>query len=87
MIHLCMPMKKLMGIFEGFDKIIIFIPMQLVCVTSISDKNCIYQDVVAGQTPFTDLDIEIIKMAWRLPKVEVIDPMKLRMLKILENRT
>ena len=85
MIYLCVPMKKLMGIFEDFDKIIIFSPMQLVFVRSRSDKNCIYQQAVAGQTAITDLDIEIIKMAWRLPKVEVIDPYKLRMLKILES--
>ena len=57
----------------------------MVFVRSRSDKNCAYQAIEAGQTAITDLDIEIIKIAWRLPHVEIADPYKLRMLKILES--
>ena len=80
----CIPLKYLMGFFQDYTKIMIYTRMELVFTRSRTDKNCCYHEPAAGGVQCTDINIEILKIAWKMVHVEAKDVYKLKLLKILE---
>ncbi|KAJ8913392.1 hypothetical protein NQ315_008785 [Exocentrus adspersus] len=74
------PMKNLMGIFEDFKKILVNVRQELVLIRSSTDMNAIVTTNVHEKA-----HVELYKVMWRMPHVQVADIEKLRLLKYIEN--
>lgn len=72
-------LKHIFGFAEDYDKIIMNMKHELILVRSRNDINCFIgtEDVS---------EIEIDKIQWKIPHVEVSDKMKLTLLKHLEHK-
>lgn len=73
------PLKNVMGFFEDFKRILINIRQELVLIRSSSDNNAVISSKVNEK-----LKIELHKILWRIPHIQVADTEKLRLLKYIE---
>nr|CAH7768802.1 unnamed protein product [Callosobruchus chinensis] len=73
------PLKNLLGCFEDFKKILINIRQELVLIRSTTDFNSIITTNAQEKS-----NIELTKVLWRMPHVQVADVEKLRLLKYIE---
>ena len=79
-----------MGFFADYKKIIIYSKMELILIRSRNDTNMSVDNPAANMldnavTPLTGFDIKLDKISWRIAHVTVVDIVKLKLLKILEN--
>ena len=72
-------LKKLLPVARDYKRLMIFSKLELVLVRSRTDVNC-----VVGQAT-TNVAITLSKVQWKVPNVDLQDPLKLRLLKVLEN--
>nr|CAI5845298.1 unnamed protein product [Callosobruchus analis] len=73
------PLRNLLGCFEDFKKILINIRQELVLIRSTTDLNSIITANAQEKS-----NIELTKVLWRMPHVQVADVEKLRLLKYIE---
>ena len=66
------------GLCQDYEKIILYSKLELVLLRARSDV-----DLIADSTKDLNVSVELSKVVWKLPVVEVSDIMKLRMSKIL----
>lgn len=78
--NVCLPLKVLLGFCEDFKKILVNIRQELVLIRSPTDVNA----VISTKTN-EKVKIELNKILWKIPHVQVSDVEKLRMLKYIEN--
>ena len=77
-IHL--PLKKMLSFFQDYRKIIIFSRLELILIRAKSDVDCIIEQVNANS-----VNIEITKISWKMPHLEINEMLKLKIMKILES--
>ena len=75
------PLDHLFGFAADYRKLIIYSRLELELLRSRNDDNC----VVASANGPTELDIQITKVAWKVPQYIVAENEKLKFLKILES--
>lgn len=75
----CIPLKRIFGLCQDYRKVIIYSKIELVLVRARSDV-----DIFVEPTEDAAVKVNLSKIAWKLPIIEVSDFMKLRMSKILE---
>lgn len=83
-LYYCIPAKNLMGYFEDQKRALILSPLMLVLVRSRTDKNCVFHVTEANKPACENVELEILKIAWRMRHVEFKDTIKLNMLKMVE---
>lgn len=74
----CIPLKRLLGFFEDYPRIITYVKQELILLRSSTDYNA----VVSSDAVSIDLSIEGI--AWRLPHLTLSDESKLEMYRRVE---
>ena len=79
----CIPMKLFGGFFADYQKILIFAKLELVLLRSRTDNDCVFRAAIEGRRA-SELDVQITKINWMMPHVEVDDLHKLKLLKVLE---
>lgn len=75
---LILPLNKILGFAEDYNKIIVNCRHELILQRSRSVSNCI----IMGKSDNIQLDIQ--KIQWRVPHIRVSDPVRLSLLKHLE---
>ncbi|XP_072392370.1 uncharacterized protein [Diabrotica undecimpunctata] len=79
--NVCIPLKLVLGFFEDFTKILINIRQELVLIRSSTDLNAVMSTVETELKP----KVEIFKLIWKMPHIQVSDSEKLRLYKFIEN--
>lgn len=78
--NLSIPLSMLLGFCEDYKKIIINTRQELVLLRSSTDLNCIVTSV-STEIP----SIEIEKITWRMPHIQVSDMEKIRLMEIIDS--
>jgi hypothetical protein len=78
------PLKIIMGFFEDYKRIIINCKQELVLVRSQNDLNCIVTEMPAAEAALEKCKIQITKINWKMPYIEVSDSTRLQLLKYLQ---
>lgn len=78
-INFCIPLKSIFGFAEDYRKIIMNAKHELILLRSRSDTNCF-----VGRNDISK--IQINKIQWRIPHVNVSDAEKLRLMKVLDRQ-
>ncbi|CAH1236376.1 unnamed protein product [Diabrotica balteata] len=78
--NVCIPLKLVLGFFEDFIKILINIRQELVLIRSSTDLNAVMSTVETEKPK-----VEIFKLMWKMPHIQVSDSEKLRLFKFIEN--
>lgn len=73
-----LPLKKLLGFAEDFQKIVINAKHELILTRSNTDLNFIIIEEAQ------EVDVKISRIQWRVPHIKVSDKQKLKLLKCLE---
>lgn len=76
--NFCVPLKIFLGFAEDYKKIIANAKHELILIRSRIDEDAIV-------SPTDAVNIEIFKLQWRIPHVNVADHEKLALLKIIES--
>uniref|UniRef100_A0A6P7GAF4 Uncharacterized protein LOC114335718 n=1 Tax=Diabrotica virgifera virgifera TaxID=50390 RepID=A0A6P7GAF4_DIAVI len=76
----CIPLKLLLGFPADFTKILVNIRQELVLIRSSTDLNA-----VTSTMENTKPKVEIFKIIWKMPHIQVSDSEKLRLYKFIEN--
>ncbi len=74
----CIPLKLLLGFAEDYNRIIGTIRQELVLVRARNDRNALYSTTADEKS-----EVEITKMTWLLPVIEVADAVKISLLNTL----
>lgn len=77
--NVCIPMRMVMGFFEDFKKILINVRQELVLLRCSADVNAIISTKVDEK-----IKVEIHKIYWRMPHVQVSDEAKLRLISVVD---
>lgn len=78
----CIPLKFLLGFAEDYGKIIINASQELILLRSRNDENCYINREPNGTKKAT---LEITKIEWHMPHVNVDDETRLKLLKTLNS--
>ncbi|XP_055307050.1 uncharacterized protein LOC129571300 [Sitodiplosis mosellana] len=78
-INFCIPLKSIFGFAEDYRNIIMNAKHELILLRSRSDINCF---VVANNLS----TIQIDKIQWRIPHINVADAAKIKLLKVLDRQ-
>jgi hypothetical protein len=76
--NIVLPLNTLMGFFEDHTKILINCKQELVLLRDQNDSNAVLATALEGGA-FESSKIEITKMKWKVPHVEVDDEVKLKL--------
>lgn len=79
--NVALPLNTLMGFFEDYNKILLNCKQELIIVRTQNDKNAVITTV--DNALYESTKIEITKLKWKVPHVEVNDETKLRLLSAL----
>lgn len=82
------PLSRLLNFAKDYKKFMIYSRFDLILIRARSDLNCLYNKdaVVSGADVVPDNPkIEIERIKWCVPHLELDDVLKLKMLKVLEN--
>ncbi|XP_072402512.1 uncharacterized protein [Diabrotica undecimpunctata] len=79
--NVCIPLKLVLEFFEDFTKILINIRQELVLIRSSTDLNAVMSTVETELKP----KVEIFKLIWKMPHIQVSDSEKLRLYKFIKN--
>lgn len=85
------PLRTLMGFFEDYNRILVNCKQELYLVRSSTDLNCIITEPPAAATAtvaagvLERAKITIVKLNWKMPFVQVSDPMRLQLLQHLKS--
>lgn len=74
----CLPLKRLLGFFEDYSRIVTYVKQELIILRSSTDYNAI----VSADAATVELSINSI--AWRMPHLTLSDEVKLEMYKRVE---
>ena len=78
----CVPLKKWLGFFESYDKIVMSAKQELILQRSTDDKSALY----STKTPDTS-KVKISDISWMLPYITVSDTIKLALLPLIEKNS
>ncbi|KAG8255970.1 hypothetical protein J6590_108351 [Homalodisca vitripennis] len=76
----CVPLKLLLGFVEDYNHILLNVKQELVLLRASSDKNAIIQSGAS----LHDFKINLTKVIWKVPYVQVEDNIKLSLLKVVD---
>ena len=77
------PLSHLLGFCEDFKKILVNIRQELVLIRSHTNKDAL--EVTATDNDSKSTDIDLIRVAWKMPHISVNDVQRLRLLKTVES--
>lgn len=77
--NVCIPLKMLMGFFEDYRKVIVNMKQELVLIRNNDDTDAVVSSV-AGEKP----KVEIDKIYWRVPHIQVDISEQLNLTKIID---
>lgn len=80
----CIPLKTLMGFFEDYKKIVLNVKQELIMVRSNTDKNMLIKAGVEA-VDGGKFSVNVNKLCWYVPYVQVSDDIKLQLLKIVNS--
>lgn len=70
-------LKYLLGFAENYDKILLNQRLDLILMRSKSSKDAL---ISTGTTAVTDAKVQLTKVVWKVPHVQVSDPIRLELL-------
>lgn len=73
----CLPLKKLLGFCEDYNKVLLGSTHELILVRSKSDNNSVF--LTAG----TDYKLSLDKLQWKVPIIQVSDVEKFALMKVI----
>ena len=78
----CIPLKKWMGFFEDYDKIIISMKQELILLRASNDRNALY-----SSTPADTSMVTLESISWLVPYINVADGVRAELLNLLRRNT
>lgn len=76
----CVPLRMLLGFAEDYKKVVLNVRQELVLLRSSTDNNCV---ITAEQD--ARVKINLTKVNWRVPYVNVEDVQRLNLMKIIDS--
>lgn len=76
----CIPLRLLLGFAEDYQKVLLNVKQELVLLRSATDKNAVLQ----ANDKQHEFKINIDKIIWKMPYVQVEDEIKLSLMKMVE---
>ena len=75
----CVPLKRWMGFFEDYEKIIISMRQELILQRASDDKNALYSTTTADSSKIT-----IDSISWLVPYIHVSEAVRVTLLSLVE---
>jgi hypothetical protein len=77
--NFCVPLNMLLGFCEDYKRIVVNARHELILIRARSDNNCLLG------SPSTEPEIQLLKVQWRMPHVQLHEVDKLSMLRAVES--
>ena len=79
----CVPLKKYLGFFDDYRKILFYNKLELILLRSRSDAECLVR-AHADNLEAATINIELTNVSWLMTHIDVKDVLKLQILKVLQ---
>lgn len=78
------PLSMILGFAEDYRKIILNVKHELILTRSRNDINAVVQTRANAETPFENFKIELLRIEWLMPYVQLSNEYKIRTLRQIE---